>query len=40
MEDMESALLYAFRHEVAVCKIIDGPKLDALRNFVTALAKV
>ncbi|KAK7095394.1 hypothetical protein V1264_006806 [Littorina saxatilis] len=39
MQDLESALHYAFRQEVAICKTIDGPKLDALRNFVSALAK-
>lgn len=40
MQDLESALHYSFRQEIAICKMIDGDKLDALKNFVTALAKV
>ena len=40
MRDLESAVHYALRQEVAICKTIVGPRLDALRNFVSALAKV
>ena len=40
MQDLESAVHYALRQEVAICKTIVGPRLDALRNFVSALAKV
>lgn len=40
MLDLESALHYSLRQEVAICKTIEGQKLDALRNFITTLAKV
>ncbi|PVD22117.1 hypothetical protein C0Q70_17921 [Pomacea canaliculata] len=39
MLDLESALHYSLRQEVAICKTIEGQKLDALRNFITTLAK-
>ncbi|XP_076455158.1 sulfhydryl oxidase 1-like [Babylonia areolata] len=39
LQDLLSGLHYAFRQEVAICKTIDGAKLDALRNFVSVLAK-
>ncbi|KAL8606415.1 hypothetical protein ACOMHN_060320 [Nucella lapillus] len=39
LQDLESALHYTFRQEIAICKTIDGPKLDALRNFIAILAK-
>lgn len=39
LQDLESALHYTFRQEIAICKTIDGPKLDALRNFISILAK-
>ena len=40
MQDLESALHYALRQEIAICKTIQGPKLDALHTFVSILAKV
>ena len=40
MQDLESALHYALRQEVAICRTIEGSRLDALRTFVSALAKV
>nr|KAG5712528.1 hypothetical protein BaRGS_011502 [Batillaria attramentaria] len=39
MQDLESALHYGLRQEVSICKTIEGEKLDALRNFITVLAK-
>lgn len=39
MLDLESALHYAFRQEIAICKTIDGSKLNALHDFITSLAK-
>ncbi|KAL8559832.1 hypothetical protein ACOMHN_030168 [Nucella lapillus] len=39
MQDLESTLTYSLRHEVALHNFIQGERLDALRRFVSVLAK-
>ncbi|ESP04514.1 hypothetical protein LOTGIDRAFT_237352 [Lottia gigantea] len=39
LQDLESALHYSFRQEIAICKEISGDKLAALQNFVSVLSK-
>ncbi|KAH9514560.1 Sulfhydryl oxidase 1 [Bulinus truncatus] len=39
MQDLESALHYSFRQEVAIIKVIEGDQLEALKEFITVLMK-
>lgn len=39
MQDLESALHYSLRQEVAICKTIGDEKLEDLRKFIRVLAK-
>lgn len=40
MSDLESALSYSFRQEIAIQKSIDGKALQALKDFIRVLTKV
>ena len=40
MQDLESALSYSFRQEIAIHKSIDGDSLQALKDFIRVLTKV
>ena len=40
MQDLESALHYSFRQEIAICRVLDKEKLAALKSFVHVLVKV
>lgn len=39
MQDLESALSYSFRQEIAIHKSIDGDSLQALKDFIRVLTK-
>jgi len=40
MKDLESAIHYSLRQEVAICQTIKGEELSALKLYITALVKV
>ena len=40
MSDLESALHYSLRQEVAIKRLIDADALESLRQFLNVLAKV
>ena len=40
MQDLESALSYSFRQEIAIHKSINGDALQALKDFIRILTKV
>ncbi|GFR79268.1 sulfhydryl oxidase [Elysia marginata] len=39
MQDLESALHYSLRQEIAICQTIDGERMDALKNYIDVLKK-
>ena len=40
MQDLESALSYSFRQEIAIHKSIEGESLQALKDLIKVLTKV
>ncbi|GFN88377.1 sulfhydryl oxidase [Plakobranchus ocellatus] len=39
MQDLESALHYSLRQEIAICQTMDGERLDTLKSYIVVLKK-